>query len=123
MRPRRSSTASSNANRSSPTRSCRRLTRPGRGTCGDRMTHPPERDWMIVAPWWQWTDPASVPPNTPVVPSPLAGRLSRPILQKYDSPNLVNDFLENPQRCLTFVDDDLVHSVQAQAGPHESKTH
>jgi hypothetical protein len=67
------------------------------------MKHPPERDWMIVAPWWQWTDPAAVPDLH-------AGRLSRPVFQKYDSPKLVNDFLADPQRCLKFVDDDLVHA-------------
>ncbi len=87
------------------------------------MKHPPERDWMIVAPWWQWTDPASVPPHTAVVPDPIAGRSTRPIIQKYDTPKLVNDFLKNPQRCLAFVDDDLVHSVQSQPAPHENKNH
>jgi len=85
--------------------------------------HPPERDWMIVAPWWQWTDPASVPPGTRVVPDPIAGRLSRPVIQKYDSPKLVNDFIKDPQRCLKFVDDDLVHSVQDRPGPSESLAH
>jgi hypothetical protein len=85
------------------------------------MKHPPERDWMIVAPWWQWTDPASVPPGQPVTPKPLDGRLSRPIFQKYDSPNLVNEFIKDPQRSLKFVDDDLVHSLQAVSGPSLSK--
>jgi hypothetical protein len=87
---------------------------------GDGMTHPPERDWMIVAPWWHWSDPASVPPGTRVMPDPLAGRLSRPVIQKYDSPNLVNDFIRNPQHSLKFVDDDLVHSVQPRPGPSQS---
>jgi hypothetical protein len=84
------------------------------------MMHAPERDWMIVAPWWQWTDPASVPPGTPVVPDPIKGRLSQPVIQKYDSPNLVNAFIKNPQRSLKFIDDDLVHSVQARSGPSQS---
>ena len=84
------------------------------------MMHSLERDWMIVAPWWQWTDPESIPPGTLVTPDPIAGRLSRPVIQKYDSPNLVNDFIKNPQRCLTFVDDDLVHAVQPRTGPSES---
>ncbi len=79
--------------------------------------HPPERDWMIVAPWWQWTDPATVPPGQPVTPDPLSGRLSRPIFQKYDSPGLVNDFIKDPQRCLAFVDDDLVHAVRDVSTP------
>lgn len=79
------------------------------------MTHPLERDWMIVAPWWQWTDPATVP-DTPVTPDPGKGRVSKPVFQKYDSPNLVGDFLKDPQHCLTFVDDDLVHAVRSRSG-------
>ncbi len=75
---------------------------------------------MIVAPWWQWTDPASVPPGQPVVPEPLKGRLSVPVFQKYDSPNLVNDFIKDPQHCLKFIDDDLVHALQAAPGPSVS---
>jgi hypothetical protein len=84
------------------------------------MKHPPERDWMIVAPWWQWIDPNTVPPGQLVVPDPQKGRLSRPILQKYDSPNLVNDFIADPQRCLRFVNDDLVHSLQAAPAPSQN---
>lgn len=80
------------------------------------MSHPLERDWMIVAPWWQWTDPATIPEGTPVTPDPAKGRLSKPVFQKYDSADLVATFLKDPQRCLTFVDDDLVHSVQARTG-------
>jgi hypothetical protein len=76
------------------------------------MNHPLERDWMIVAPWWQWTDPATVPAGTKVDPDPMKGRLTSPIFQKYDSPTLVNDFIKEPQRCLAFVDDDLVHTLQ-----------
>jgi hypothetical protein len=81
------------------------------------MKHPPERDWMIVAPWWRWADPATVPPGQPVVPDLRQGRLSRPVFQKYDSPKLVNDFLADPQRCLKFVDDDLVHAVRPSPSP------
>ena len=69
---------------------------------------------MIVAPWWQWTDPETQPPGKPVDPRPLDGRLSRPIFQKYDSPDLVNEFLKDPQHCLKFIDDDLVHSLQGR---------
>ena len=79
--------------------------------------HPPERDWMIVAPWWKWTDP---PPDGPMTPDPFDGRLSRPVFQKYDSPNAVNDFIRNPQRALAFVQDDLVHALRAAPAPHES---
>src|ERR1051326_4598248 len=81
------------------------------------MKHPLERDWMIVAPWWRWTDPGSVAPGTAVLPRPIDGRLSAPILQKYDSPNLVNDFIKDPQRCLRFVEDDLVHVPTPWPGP------
>jgi len=81
------------------------------------MTHPPERDWMVVAPWWQWTDPSTVPPGQPVAPDPQKGRLSQPVFQKYDSPKLVNDFIADPQRCLKFVDDDLVHALQSSPAP------
>jgi hypothetical protein len=76
------------------------------------MKHPPERDWMIVAPWWRWSDPATLPPDQPVTPDPQKGRLSVPVLQKYDSPNLVNNFIAHPQRCLKFNDDDLLHSLR-----------
>ncbi len=81
------------------------------------MTHPVERDWMLGAPWWQWTDPASVATGTPVVPDPQKGRVSKPVFQKYDSPNLVNAFIKEPQRSLRFVDDDLVHTVQRSPAP------
>ena len=76
---------------------------------------------MIVAPWWQWTDPETQMPGQPVDPRPLDGRLSRPIFQKYDSPDLVNQFLKDPQHCQKFVDDDLVHSVQPSSRPSLSK--
>ena len=58
-----------------------------------------ERDWTLVAPWWKWGSPTD----------PRKGRLTRPVFQKYDSPMLVNDFLKDPQRCLKFIDDDVVH--------------
>jgi hypothetical protein len=72
---------------------------------------------MVVAPWWQWTNPSTVPAGTPVTPDPKAGRLSRPVFQKYDSPNLANDFVKDPQRSLRFVAEDLVHSLQTAPGP------
>ncbi|MEI6668468.1 MAG: hypothetical protein WCP29_09955 [Acidobacteriota bacterium] len=85
------------------------------------MTHPPERDWMIVAPWWQWTPPGSLPAHVPVTPEPARGRVSKPVFQKYDSPRLVNDFIADPQRCLTFVTDDLVHALQPAPEPSTNK--
>jgi hypothetical protein len=72
---------------------------------------------MVVAPWWRWTDPETVPPGQPVTPDPAQGRLSVPVIQKYDSPNLVNDFIADPQRCLKFIDDDLVHTVRDLPDP------
>jgi hypothetical protein len=77
------------------------------------MQHEAHRDWMIVAPWWRWFDPDLVPPGQSVTPDIQQGRLSQPVFQKYDSPNLVNDFIQDPQHSLRFVDDDLVHSLQA----------
>jgi len=82
--------------------------------------HPLERDWMVVAPWWRWTDPAGVPPGQAVRPDPLQGRLSLPVFQKYDSPKLVNDFIANPQHCLQFNGDDLVQRVVDLPPPHRS---
>jgi hypothetical protein len=79
------------------------------------MKHEVQRDWMVVAPWWRWTDPRLLPPGQLVTPDTQKGRLSQPVFQKYDSPNLVNDFIHDPQRSLKFVDDDLVHSLQAAA--------
>ncbi len=81
------------------------------------MTHPPERDWMIVAPWWHWVDAATLPPGQPVTPDPAQGRLSVPVFQKYDSAKLVNDFINKPQRCMKFNDDDRVHQRRDLPGP------
>lgn len=85
------------------------------------MKHPPERDWMLVAPWWQWTDPASVPAGQAITPDPQKGRLSQPVFQKYDSPKLVADFIADPQHSLRFVDDDLVHALLASPAPSLNK--
>lgn len=86
------------------------------------MTSAPERDWMVVGPWWKWTDPSTVPPGTAAGQDLRQGRLSRPVFQKYDSPGLVNAFLGNPQQCLKFVDEDLVHALQPVPGPPTSLT-
>ncbi len=60
--------------------------------------HPAERDWAIVAPWWSWSDPARTP----------TGRATRPVFQKYATSDPVTEFIKNPQRCLRYVDDDVV---------------
>ena len=61
-----------------------------------------DRDWALVAPWWSWPDPADS----------VGGRLTRPVLQKYDSADLVNTFLADPQKRLKFSDEDLVQQVE-----------
>jgi len=65
--------------------------------------HEAERDWMVVAPWWKWSDPVD----------PQVGRLTQPVFQKYETSDVANAFLKDPQRSLKFVQEDLVHSVQA----------
>lgn len=74
------------------------------------MNHPLEHDWLVVAPWWNWGKP----------PSSDTGRSSRPSIQKYDTPNLVNEFLKDPQRRLKYILDDLVHvTINAPPAPTE----
>jgi len=58
--------------------------------------------WKLVGPWYRWAHPG--------VPS--AGRVSRPVFQKYDGPGMVAEFLKEPQRSLKFTDDDRVHEVR-----------
>jgi hypothetical protein len=65
----------------------------------------PQHPWAVVAPWWKWPDVA----NT------MSGRLTRPEFQKYETSKLVDEFIKDPQRCLKFVDEDLVHIVQPAA--------
>jgi hypothetical protein len=60
------------------------------------------RPWTLVAPWYRWERPGA----------PSAGRGSRPVMQKYDTPQLVNEFLRDPQHSLKFTDDDFVHQVK-----------
>lgn len=55
--------------------------------------------WVLTGPWYRWADPYDA----------AVGRQERPVFQKYDSSNLVNDFLEDPQNSLRFIEpDDLV---------------
>jgi hypothetical protein len=70
------------------------------------MHHAAEHDWLVVAPWWHWGSP----------PRADVGRLSRPAIQKYDTSDLVNVFLQDPQRRLRFTLDDLVY-VTTNLGP------
>jgi hypothetical protein len=64
--------------------------------------HAPERDWALVAPWWKWRPDAK---------DTASGRLTRPVIQKYETSDLVNAFLKDPQRCLAYSDEDLVQTV------------
>ncbi|HJQ69628.1 MAG TPA: hypothetical protein VKA70_11685 [Blastocatellia bacterium] len=57
--------------------------------------------WKLVAPWYRWQQPGL----------PSAGRVSRPVIQKYDGATFVDEFLKNPQRSLKFTSEDLVHKV------------
>ncbi len=59
----------------------------------------------IVAPWYhwerQWHDHG------------LSPRESRPVLQKFDRPDMIAGFTADPQHSLTFTPDDFVHRVNA----------
>jgi hypothetical protein len=57
--------------------------------------------WKLVGPWYRWQRPG--------VPS--AGRVSRPVFQKYDGSTFVDEFLKDPQRSLKFLEEDFVHQV------------
>ncbi len=55
-------------------------------------------DWRLVAPWWHW--PRRDDPGA----GGSRGRFTRPVLQKYDTPDLVNTFLRDPQLRLQLLD-------------------
>src|ERR671939_1012278 len=57
--------------------------------------------WMVVGPWYRWREPNVA----------SSGRAARPVIQKYDTPELVKMFLEDPQRSLKYVNEDFVHHV------------
>jgi hypothetical protein len=60
-------------------------------------------EWRLVAPWWNWPLRGTTDPTDPGAPDDRrAVRVSRPALQMYDSPDLVNVFLADPQRRLAF---------------------
>jgi hypothetical protein len=66
--------------------------------------------WRLVAPWYRWpADPS--PAGSAARVERTAGRYTRPVLQKYDTAQLVNEFLKDPQRSLRFVDEDFVHQA------------
>jgi hypothetical protein len=64
--------------------------------------------WILAGPWYRWPRPNH----------PADGRLSRPVLQKYETADLVNEFLKDPQHSLKFLDpEDFVHEVRPRTPP------
>jgi hypothetical protein len=64
-----------------------------------QVTH----QWRIVAPWWHWPRRHTSDPNDPGEPGDRrAVRVSRPALQKYETPDPVTTLLADPQRRLAF---------------------
>jgi hypothetical protein len=64
--------------------------------------------WLLVGPWYQWSTPND----------PSAGRNSAPVFQKYETADLVNEFLKNPQHSLVFLDqEDRVFEVTPRVPP------
>ncbi len=64
--------------------------------------------WILAGPWYRWQHPNN----------PADGRISRPVLQKYETSNLVNEFLKDPQHSLKFLDsEDFVQEVRPRIPP------
>ena len=80
-------------------------------------------EWRVVAPWWHWPEKASTPA---AAASSVAAevRQSRPVIQKYDSPDFVNTFLADPQLRLAFnADTDETATVtSASLGSFPTRT-
>jgi hypothetical protein len=62
------------------------------------VSRAPAHPWCITAPWYRW--PAAG------VPALRTGRQTGPVLQKYDAPTFVQEFLDRPQHSLRFVAED-----------------
>jgi len=80
-------------------------------------------EWRVVAPWWHWPEKASMP--SAAAASVAAGvRQSRPVIQKYDTPDFVNTFLADPQLRLAFnADTDETATVtSASLGSFPTRT-
>lgn len=75
-------------------------------TAAQNGLHP----WLLVAPWWRWQrqkDDEGLDP-----------RRTRPVFQKYESPDFVNVFLKEPQRSLKFFEEvDRVFKVDLMPAP------
>src|SRR5262245_26626142 len=68
--------------------------------------------WKLVAPWYHWPRQAEAgrPP-----------RQTRPVFQKFDSPDFVKGFVADPQASLKFKDEDQVFNVSDAPAPALSK--
>lgn len=64
-----------------------------------------KRSLKIVAPWYHWERQWTT--------DGMAPRDSRPVLQKFDRPDMVGGFTADPQHSLTFVDEDHVYDVSS----------
>jgi hypothetical protein len=60
-------------------------------------------DWLLVAPWYRWPRQQQE--------LGLAPRQTRPVVQKYEDPRLVDTFLADPQHSLVWNDDDWVYQT------------
>ncbi len=66
--------------------------------------------WKLVAPWWRWQRQQDEEGLDP--------RRTRPVFQKYESPDFVNLFLKEPQRSLKFFEQvDRVFRVDLLPAP------
>jgi hypothetical protein len=64
--------------------------------------------WVLAGPWYRW-DQSNVA---------ASGRVSRPVFQKYESANFLNDFLKDPQHSLKFLDpEDFAQEARPRIPP------
>lgn len=67
-----------------------------------------EHPWLLVGPWYRWSTPNA----------PTAGRTSAPVFQKYETADLVSEFLKNPQHSLVFLEqEDRVFELTPRLPP------
>ncbi|MGE3309002.1 MAG: hypothetical protein AB7O66_03460 [Limisphaerales bacterium] len=73
--------------------------------------------WLLTGPWYRWGDYENPGSGDPY--NGLIGRLAPPVFQKYDTSDLVNAFLKDPQRSLKFIEpDDRVRRITTGTGGH-----
>lgn len=77
----------------------------------------PIHPWLLTGPWYRWGDYANPAAGDPY--NGLIGRRAPPVFQKYDTSDLVNAFLKDPQRSLKFIEpDDRVRRIIPGTGGH-----